>query len=207
MRHLKVFMCIALAVLACSCKQGSKSGQAKPAALPPAGSIVYVRLDTLVNQYDMFNDMKSDLEAKVQDIQNDLQSKGRDFQSDASDFQTKINKGLLTRAQAEEQNRVLSNRQADLQNLSQQKQAEIQQQESDMYNNILDNVKAYLKKYNESKKFALILTTSGATNTVLAGDESLDITNDVLDGLNNEYVKNKKKDKGSEDVKSADSKK
>ena len=206
MRQLKVVLCIALAVLACSCKQGSKSNQSKPMALPPAGSIVYVQLDTLVNQYDMFNDMKSDLEAKVQDIQNDLQSKGRDFQSDASDFQAKINKGLLTRAQAEEQNQVLSNRQADLQNLSQQKQAEIQQEESNMYNKILKSVRAYLKKYNETKKFALILTTSAASNNVLAGDESLDITNDVIEGLNNEYVKNKKKDKGTENTKSDDSK-
>ena len=189
MRQLKVVLCIALAVLACSCKQGSKSNQSKPMALPPAGSIVYVQLDTLVNQYDMFNDMKSDLEAKVQDIQNDLQNKGRDFQSDASDFQTKINKGLLTRAQAEEQN-----------------QAEIQQEESDMYNKILKSVRAYLKKYNETKKFALILTTSAASNNVLAGDESLDITNDVIEGLNNEYVKNKKKDKGTDNTKSDDSK-
>lgn len=196
MKQLKVLLLAALAVIACSCGKGTKNTQTKGTqSLPASGSIVYVQLDTLVNQYDMFNDLKSELESKVQNIQNDLQSKGKDFQTDASDFQNKINKGLLTRAQAEEQNQVLTNRQADLQNLSQQKQYEIQDEQNKLLSDVVDAIKAYLKKYNETKKYSLILTTSNSTNTVIAGDTTLDITYDVLEGLNNEYVKNKNKKK------------
>jgi Skp family chaperone for outer membrane proteins len=39
----------------------------------------------------------------------------------------------------------------------------------------------------------MILTTSVSVNTVLAADPSRDITQDVLKGLNEEYIKNRKK--------------
>ena len=38
----------------------------------------------------------------------------------------------------------------------------------------------------------MIITTSAATNTVIVGNPALDITQDVLTGLNNEYIKSKK---------------
>ena len=39
----------------------------------------------------------------------------------------------------------------------------------------------------------MILTTSGTTNVVIKGAASLDITWDVLKGLNDEYVSKKSK--------------
>ena len=194
MKQIKFFLCAAIAVaFAASCNQNTpKAASDGENAGPAAGSIVYVQLDSVVNNYDMFNDLKSELEEKVQKIQNELQAKGRDFQNAANDFTNKINKGLLTQAEAEERNRVLTNRQADLQNLTAQKEAEIQEEQAVMFNKVMDAIKTYIDKYNKEKKFALILTTTEATTTVLGGDPSLDITAEITEGLNNEYVKNKK---------------
>ena len=147
---------------------------------------------SVVNSYDMFNDLKSELEEKVQKIQNELQAKGRDFQKAANDFTNKINKGLLTQAEAQERNQVLTNRQADLQNLTAQKEAEIQEEQAVMFNKVMDAIQTYIAKYNQEKKFAMILTTTDAATTVLTADPTLDITAEVIEGLNNEYVKNKK---------------
>ncbi|MBO7306186.1 MAG: OmpH family outer membrane protein, partial [Bacteroidales bacterium] len=107
-------------------------------------------------------------------------------------FETKINKGLLTRAQAEEQQQKLLERQQNLQNLSQQKQLEIAEEEAVMARKVMDAVQTYLAKYNEIKGYALIITTNGSSNTVIVGNPSLNITSDVLVGLNEEYVKSKK---------------
>ena len=38
---------------------------------------------------------------------------------------------------------------------------------------------------------SLILTTTVATNNVIDGESSLNITNDIIKGLNQEYVKNR----------------
>ena len=81
---------------------------AQTGAVAPQGSIVYIQLDSLINQYDMFNDLRSELESKAQAIQDDLTKKGRSFESAVKDFQTKIEKGLLTRSQAEEQQQKLA---------------------------------------------------------------------------------------------------
>ena len=54
-------------------------------------------------------------------------------------------------------------------------------------------------RYTFRKKFALILTTTDATTTVLDGDPNLDITADIIEGLNNEYVKDKKNASATEE--------
>ena len=150
-------------------------------------------MDSLVNNYDMFNDLKSELEAKAQVIQEDLNKKGRAFESAAKDFETKINKGLLTRAQAEEQQQQLYQRQQSLEGLRQQKSMEMAEEQQVMLNKVMDAIQTYVEKYNAEHNYALILTTSGSTNTVIVGNSQLDITNNVLVGLNEEYVKSKTK--------------
>ena len=94
---------------------------------------------------------------------------------------------------------MLTNRQAELQNLSAQKEAEIQEEQTVMFNKVMDAIQTYVKKYNQEKKFALILTTTDATTTVLDGDPNLDITADIIEGLNNEYVKDKKNASATEE--------
>ncbi|MBR0314728.1 MAG: OmpH family outer membrane protein [Bacteroidales bacterium] len=192
---IKTILCIALAAafaVSCNQKTNNTTVSEGQTSAPQAGSIVYIQLDSIVAKFDMFNDLKSELEEKVQKIQNDLQAKGRAFERDIKDFQNKIQKGLMTQSEAEEKNRVLGNRQADLQNLSAQKEAEIQEENAVMMNKVMDAIETFVKKYNEEKKYALILTG------VFQGDPNLDITNDIIEGLNEEYIKNKKKAVSSE---------
>ena len=195
MKQFKTLLCIALvAAFAISCDQKKTDNTVSEgvSAAPQAGSIVYIQLDSVVAKYDMYNDLKSNLEEKVQKIQNDLQQKARAFDRDVKDFQNKIQKGLLTQSEAEEKNRVLGNRQADLQNLSAQKESEIAEENAVMMNKVMDAVETFVKKYNDEKKYSMILTG------VFLGDPNLDITNDIIEGLNEEYVKNKKKAVSSE---------
>ena len=197
MKQLKVILSVAVAAIICACNAtGNTTSQAagttEAGVTAAQGSIVYIQLDSLINQYDMFNDLRSELENKAQAIQDDLTKKGRSFESAAKDFQTKIEKGLLTRSQAEEQQQRLAERQQNLQNLSQQKQYELAEEEAVMSRRVMDAVQTFLEKYNQEKGYAMIITTSAATNTVIVGNPALDITQDVLAGLNNEYIKSKK---------------
>ena len=196
MKQLKLFLAVAVAAIICSCNanntDGSQQGDGSKASAAQ-GSIVYIQLDSLVNQYDMFNDLRSELETKAQAIQDDLTKKGRSFESAAKDFETKISKGLLTRSQAEQQQQKLMERQQNLQTLSQQKQIELAEEEAVMGRRVMDAVQTYLNKYQQEKGYALILTTSAASNTVICGNAELDITQDVLKGMNEEYIKSKNK--------------
>ena len=70
-------------------------------------------------------------------------------------------------------------------------QGEILEENDVMMNRVMDAVKTYLEEYNETHNFAAILTTSGTTNAVIVGNPALNITKEILEGLNSEYVKSR----------------
>ena len=194
---MKFILALAVSAMLFSCNSKSGNTQAPQAQgeVAPVGSIVYIQMDSRIAGYDMANDLRTELEAKVADIQGDLNKKQRAFESDANEFQTKVQKGLLTQSQAELQNRQLNERLQALQNEGQIKQNEIAEEQAVLLNKVFDAVQTYLTEYNKTHNYALILTTSAASSTVIVGNPSLDITNDVLIGLNEEYAKNKKSGK------------
>ena len=158
-----------------------------------SGDIVYINLDTLVNQYDMYNDLRTELESKVSAIENDLNKKGRALENDMKSFQEKYQKGLLTRSQMETMQNDLMARDQEFRNLTQQKQMELAEEESVMYNRVIDAIKTYVDNYNREKQFSLILTTTATTNSVINGNQGRNITGEVLNGLNQEYIRNRNK--------------
>jgi len=127
-------------------------------------------------------------QSKLQASQDDLQKKSRKLETDMKSFENQINKGLLTRSSAEQQQSTLLQRQESLQNEANQKQLEFQEEEYVINNQILDAIQTYLKDYNAKHEYALIFTTSASTNVIIEGNKGLDITADVLSGLNNEYI-------------------
>ncbi len=154
------------------------------------GAIVYVDLDRILTEYDMANDLRSVVETKVQNIQAEVNRRGKKLENDVLEFQNKIDKGLLTRTNAEVQSQKLQQQELEFNNYAAQKQQEIQEEQVVMMNQLGDAIKTFLDKYNEEKQYAMILTNSGGA-PVITGDAALDITDDVLAGLNEEYIKTK----------------
>lgn len=181
---------VAALIIALACpKGGAKAASAGEAMTASAGDIVYVHIDSLILKYDMYSDLSGELEAKKQAIESDLNKKGRKLESDGKAFENQINKGLLTRSAAEKQQQTLLQRQQDLQNLASQKQAELMEENEVMMNQVMDAITTYLERYNEEHNFAAILTTNATTNVVIVGNPALDITAEIVEGLNNEYIK------------------
>ena len=154
------------------------------------GAIVYIDLDRILNEYDMANDLRSVVETKVQNIQAEINRKGSKLEKDVKAFQEKIDKGLMTRSVAENQGQKLQQQEAEFNNYAAQKQQEIQEEQMVMMNQLGDAIQTYLVKYNEEKQYAMILTNSGGA-PVITADPALNITDDVLAGLNEEYIKSK----------------
>lgn len=159
------------------------------------GAIVFFNLDTVTQEYDMANDLRSVVETKINSISDEVNRKGNRLQKDVNDFQNKIDKGLMTRSVAEVQSQKLQKQQADFQNYAAQKQQEINEEQSVMMNQIADAIKTFVDKYAEEQGFAMVLTTQGDVlpAPVVCGDPDLDITQAIIDGLNEEYVKEKAK--------------
>jgi outer membrane protein len=157
------------------------------------GAIVYFDLDRVLQEYDMANDLSSVVQTKAQSIEQELNRKGNKLQNDVNAFQQKIDKGLLTRSVAEAQSSKLQQQQNEFQNYYAQKQQEMQEEQNVMMNQIADAIKAFLDKFNADKQYALIIANQGSIlpSPVATGDPELDITDEILEGLNAEYVKTK----------------
>ena len=154
------------------------------------GDIVFVDLDRILMEYDMANDLRSVVETKVQNIQAEVNRRGQKLEKDVTAFQEKIEKGLLTRSVAEAQSQKLQQQEIDFNNYAGQKQQEIQEEQVVMMNQLGDAIKTFIEKYNAEKQYAMILTNTGGT-PVITADAALDITDAVLAGLNEEYIKTK----------------
>jgi outer membrane protein len=184
---------VAFSTVSCGEKKSENDVTAQAdstACTAAAGSIVYINLDEILAKYDMANELSSVVETKVQNIEAEVNRRGKKIQNAEKEFNEKLEKGLMTRSTAEVEAQKIQKQAANYQNYAAQKQQEIQEELMVMNNQIADAIKTYIEKYNEEKKFAMILTCQ-AGQPVLVADPSLNVTAEVLAGLNAEYVKTK----------------
>ena len=197
MKRTLLFLGIIAAMTFVSCNQNqgatAQEEEKTESTVPGKGQIVYFNLDKVLNEYDMANDLRSVVETKIKGINDEVNRRGNKLDSDIKSFQDKIDKGLMTRSTAEVQSADLQKRQQSFQTYAAQKQQEIAEEQQVMLNQLADAIKTFLDKYNAEKHFAMILTTQGdiLPAPIAAADSSLDVTDDILAGLNAEYVKTK----------------
>jgi len=185
-----ILACAALSIVILvkpSCKAGDSDATE---AVAQKGSIVYFDLGRVINEYDMANDLRSVVETKVQGIQDEVSRRGNKLQKEANAWQEKVNKGLLTRSVAETQAQKLQQQEQEFNNYAAQKQQDINEELTVMQNQILDAIQQFVEKFNDDKQYAMIIANQGGP--VITGQAELDITDDILEGLNEEYAKTKK---------------
>ena len=148
--------------------------------------IVYLNIDTLMNGYDLFNERKTELMKEQKRLETNLNSKSKSLERKAMEFQQKVEKHLVTNNQAQGMQQQLVQEQQNLLKLKEQMQMQLMEKEQKMNKDIFSNLKNYLKKYNKSDKHKIILSNTYGGNVLLA-EENLNITEQILNGLNEEY--------------------
>jgi len=86
----------------------------------------------------------------------------------------------------------LARKQQELATYNQNAGAALQNEEAAENEKLYNKVSDYLKGYAKEKGYKLVLTYSKGNPTVLFADPSLEITKEVVAGLNEAYKKEKK---------------
>lgn len=148
--------------------------------------IAYVEVDSLMSQYKYCKDFTAVLQKKSNNARNTLNQKGQKLQAAAANFQQKLNSnGFTSREQAASVQAALQRQQEDLQELQNRLGSELDA-ETAKYNAALrDSLQNFLRDYNKTKKYDLIISKAG--DNILFADKKLDITADVINGLNKRY--------------------
>jgi len=154
----------------------------------PAYTIVYVNSDSLINNYDYYKAVKLKFQTLTAQAQTEISTKGAAFQKEVAAYQKGASALNLVQRTATEKR--LAKKQQDLQQLSQNTGKQLQDVEAAQNEALYNKISAFLKVYAKNKGYKLVLTYSKTNPSMLYGDESLDITKDVIAGLNDDFKKN-----------------
>jgi outer membrane protein len=147
-------------------------------------SIAYVNSDSLLKNYDYFKDLEKQFTEKRDKLNAEYQNRGMGLQREIENFQATA--GNMTQNQARAVQEDLSKKQQNLMMYQEQLGQQLMQEEARMNAALYDKVAAYLREYGLNKELQIVLTYTKGSGVLYAND-SLDITNEVMVGLNEAY--------------------
>lgn len=193
MKKLSVFVLLA-SIIAWGCDK-SASTSTTATGTQPSGRIVYVNTDTLLTKYDYYKDILKASENKRFQLENDLANKARSFQNKVQFFQQRAQQGHMTQEQAQTTQMQLQQEEQNLMAYRDKNAQQLAQEEGKKTEDILNKIHDYLKEFNgANNKYDMVIGYSKGGG-VLYAKEDLDITKQVLDGLNKKYADDKKSGK------------
>ena len=180
------------ALLATGCGKNQAAGTGESAVSKNHGGIAYVELDSVIARFDMAKDKATELEQKTKNSEAELASKSQAFDRDVRDFQNKVQKGLVTRATAAEMEQTLQQQQQTLLARRDEMAYNLNEESLVAQRQVLEYINQYLAEFNAERGYSYILAKQ-FPGPVLYSDTTLDITVDVVAGLNAKYNAEKAK--------------
>ncbi|MEZ3558342.1 MAG: OmpH family outer membrane protein [Duncaniella sp.] len=183
---------LALSTTACGGDPAADKSSATPtsAATPADGAttinIRYIDGDSVLAHYQFAKDLQDATMRAVQRIDNARNSKGSEIQKFAASIEQKArSNGYLNEASYNADMQKLQKMQQDaenyLANLSRNADNDLGQQQIQLN----DSIEKFIKEYNATRKYDAILYK----NAGVYFNPELDITNEVIEGLNARYTK------------------
>ncbi|MBQ0015575.1 MAG: OmpH family outer membrane protein [Bacteroidales bacterium] len=167
--------------------------------------IAYVNSDSLIAKYQYAQDLEAELKAYKESQERNYQQQMANFQNDYQKLQTEYQEYLktgdqltLTQQKAKEkefENRKnqLEQRAAKMQGLEGELTMKIQEKVATENERMLNAIFAFIREYNEAnQQFDVILRKTMNDSPTLYVNPGMDITDEIINGLNEEYKNIKK---------------
>lgn len=193
MKHVILFaVAAALSLTACqkSAEEAEETAQSEGAETTGL-KIAYVEMDSLITQYQLYKDYEEELTRKGTNIQSTLAQKQRTLEQHAAAMQKKYeSNGFTTRDELERAQNSIQAEQQQLQELADRLQTDFAQEQARVNQEARDSIQAFLRSYNKTKKYDYVLVKAG--DNMLIANPKMDITKEVIKGLNKRYKKSRK---------------
>ena len=166
-------------------------------------AIAYINSDSLLKNYDFFSDLESKFNEKRDKLDAEYRNRAQGLQTEIANFQQNYSNMTISQARAIEED--LQKKQQNLVLYQEQLTRQLMEEEQKMNSELFDKVSDYLKDYGMDKNLQLVLTYTKGSGVLYAND-SLNITHDVIFGLNDAYKNEKagQSKKGAEKSTDAD---
>jgi outer membrane protein len=192
MKHLFALAILAT-VITVGCKNDTGEAATTSTTQATASRIVYVNTDTLLTNYDYYKDVVKEFENKRFAAENELQRRSKSFQNEVALFQRQAQAGGMSQQQGQTKQQQLAAKEQDIMMYRDNTSNALAEEQAGKTDELISNIQDYLKKYNEDDRYDMVIGYSKGGG-VLYAKEKMDITAEVLKGLNEEYalIKDKK---------------
>ena len=147
--------------------------------------IAYVDVEEILKEYDGAKKAEEEMQAQSQQISQQLDQMALPLQQKIQEYQQ--NKNNLSTAAREKKEAELMQEQQAFQQQQQMAQQQVQAEGQRMFEKINTDIESFLAEYGQANGYTYILGSSMQTKSVLYGEESLNITDEVIDALNVNY--------------------
>lgn len=154
----------------------------------PATRIAFINIDTLQNHYKYYQQIKSDLDNQEKSAENQLMLLQKKFQNRTSELQQKA--AQMTPKEQEGAMMEINKMQQDFQAKQQSLHENLAEYNQKMKDKLLAKIEDYLKVYNNNGRYSYVF--SYEPGFMFYKDSTLDITAEVVKGLNELFEKEKK---------------
>lgn len=192
---VKGFVALSIIILFSQCANKSAVETAGAGAQNGVANlkVAYVEIDTLLAKYNFCIDLNEAMVKKSENVRLTINQKAADLEKQKQEFQTKYqNNAFLSQERAQQEYNRIAKLEQNLQELSTKLQNELVSENERNSLQLRDSVNSFLKEYNKTHGYSLIISNSGLDNLLYA-DPALNITQEILDGLNARYASPAKK--------------
>ncbi len=157
------------------------------AASTTGPKLAYVNADTLNKHYQYLKDKEAAFEKKQAAYESEMTSKEKALQNEFSSFQKKAQEGTLSQSEGEAAQKRLGAQQQALEKRHQSISAEIAKEQLAIQEEFQKKLDEFLETFNKERNYDFIFTYSKNGGPILFANAALDITQEVLDAMNEDY--------------------
>ncbi len=165
------------------CSQQAEPQQQAPVAVSGL-KMAYIDVDSLLANYAFYQDLSEELMRKEENYRLVLTEEANKFQKEVADFEKKVQAGVYSSEERARQEQTrLTKKQQSLTEKGDKYQQELEAASLNNSQKISETIDNFIKEYNKSHGYNIIV----AKSALMYADENLNITAEILDGLNAAY--------------------
>ncbi len=190
---INVVLAAAVIVLFVLHFSGNGKTEVKQEAGPVSGpnaptdiSIAYFNMDSVMANWDLYFEYQQELGQRQAELESDFAGRTETFYQSVQDAQYKIQRGLVTRSEAEQLQQNLASEEQRLANLQNQYAVELQEESVVKQRRLIDMIERYVDQLSKEQGYSYVYSYQFGGNLIY-GAKPYDITKEVVAGLNATY--------------------
>jgi outer membrane protein len=151
-----------------------------------SSELVYVDVNKLITGYGKTKVAKAEFDKKANLMKANVDSLVANWQTELKNYEKE--RASLSPNELKLKQELLGNKQQQINGYQEAIQKKIQEEDKKVTQTVINDINDYIKEYGKDHNYKIIFGASGGGNIMYA-DESTDLTEEILKGLNTEYDK------------------